>query len=134
MNSTVSFTVAELLLSCVWIMLLIVLGYVIALLIRFYRISKKVEHLVTSHKEEVDLIVKELPQITKNIQEITTEAAHVTQVFRPTVDNIAETTETVTGTIKNNGAVNDALTSIYKSLHTVKGITDQLNSVLSKKN
>lgn len=130
MNSTVSFTVSELLLSCVWLALIVLLGYVIAILIRFYRMSKKVETLLTSHQADVDLVLKELPQITKNIQEITTEAAHLTQAFHGTVDNVAETAESVTGTLKENSAINESLVSIYKALSTVKGITDQLNHLL----
>jgi methyl-accepting chemotaxis protein len=132
MNSTVSFTVAELLLSCVWIALIVLLGYAIAILFRFYRMSKKVEGILTRHQNDVDLVMKELPQITKNIQEITTEAAHLTQAFRGTVDNVAETTESITGTIKDNGPVNESLASIYKTLATVKGITDQLGHILKK--
>ncbi len=132
MNSTVSFTVAELLLSCVWIALIILIAYVIAILFRFHRMTKKIEGIIDGHRTDVDLIFTELPQITKNVQEITTEAAHLTQAFRGTIDNVAGTSESITGTIKDNSPVNEALTSIYKTLSTVKGITDQLNNILKR--
>lgn len=132
MNSPITFTVSELLLSVVWIGLIVLIAYVVAILIRFYRMSKKVEGILDRHKDDVDLIIKELPQITQNVQEISTEAAHMTKAFRGTVDNMAETAEHVTGAVNENSAINETLTSVYKALSTVKVIFDKINSLTSR--
>lgn len=116
MGSTMVFTFKDLLLLVLWGALVTLLVYLILVVKRAYMIIKQINKLVDENRPHIDATLQVVPQLTKNIDEISEEVAHDIKAFRSTVDNIAETTASVTGTINENKGFIEGLSSF---MHTV---------------
>lgn len=110
-----------------WMALVVVTFYLILILHKAYQTMKDFRGIVADNRNNINLVLNEVPQITKNVAEVTTEVSHVTQVFRPSVDNIAESSERVTHTFKENNAINEALVSAYKTVNNVHKLVNGFN-------
>jgi len=128
MNTVITFTLKDLLLCGLYLALIAMIIYIIKLLIKLNTTAKAVQSVVQEHKEEIDLILKEAPAITKNVNTISEEVAHDITQFRGTIDNIAETSESVTGVVKDNQTVVDGLTSIFHTASMAKNTYDKFFS------
>ena len=109
-----------------WMAIVVVTCYVIVILHKAYQALKDIRAIVADNRKNINLIMNEVPQITKNVAEVTTEVSHVAQVFRPTVDNIAQTTDSVTHTFKENNSINETLISTYKTITNIKRLVESL--------
>ncbi len=116
MNSTMVFTLKDLLMFVLWGALVTLLVYLILIFRRALLTVKQINLLVEEQRKNIDATMAVVPSLTKNIDDISGEVAHDIQAFRGTVDNIAETTESVTGTINENKGFVDGLSSF---MHTV---------------
>lgn len=125
MNTVITFTLKDLLLSGVYLSLIIMLIYIIKLLIKANGSLKNVNALIKDNRKEIDLILKEAPGIAQNVNTISEEVAHDVAQFRGTVDNIAETTENVTEVVKENQSVVDGLTSVFHTASIAKNTYDK---------
>ncbi len=125
MNTIITFTLKDFLLSGVYIALIILLIVAIRILFKVYSSIKNVNAIVEENRKDIDLIIKEIPGITKNANLISEEVAHDLAQFRGTVDNIAETTESVTGVVKENNTIVDGLTSVFHTASIAKSSYDK---------
>lgn len=125
MNTIIAFTLKDLLLSGVYLVLIAVLIYLLKILVTTQRSVKDINNLVKENRTQIDAILKEAPEIAKNANTISEEVAHDISRFRTTVDNIADTSEEVTGVIKDNKSVVSGLTSIFHTASIVKGAYDK---------
>lgn len=120
MNTTITFTLADLGKFALWAALLVILVYIILILKRVHSSIKIVNNLVEDNRDNIDQVLDEAPELTKNVKDITTEVAHDTQAFRGTIDNIAEMTEFFTEQVRDK-----------KSL--IAGIASTVQAVKAKK-
>lgn len=132
MESLITFTVKDFGFALFWIGMVVAIWYLVLILRRVYITVKDVSTLVEEHRENIDAVLDEVPKITKNVEEITTEVSHDIQVFRPTVDNIADTSESITDVIKENQSITDTIASAFNVLTTVKNTLDKFNANISK--
>jgi len=132
LESLITFTVKDFGFALFWIGMVVAIWYLVLILRRVYITVKDVSTLVEEHRENIDAVLDEVPKITKNVEEITTEVSHDIQVFRPTVDNIADTSESITDVIKENQSITDTIASAFNVLTTVKNTLDKFNANISK--
>lgn len=125
MDTIITFTLKDLLLCGVYLALILMIIYIIKILIKAHSSMKNINAIVEENRKEIDLILKEAPGISKNVNDISEELAHDIAQFRGTVDNIAETTESVTGVVKENQSVVDGLTSVFHTASIAKGAYDK---------
>lgn len=116
MDSTLVFSLKDVLMFILWGALVTLLVYLILIFRNALLTVKSVRKLVEDQSKNIDATMVLVPELTKNITAITEEAAHDLQAFRSTVDNIAETTDAVTSTINENKGFVDGLSSF---MHTV---------------
>jgi len=131
MLSEITFTIKDFAVFILWAGLTLAAWYLVFILYRVYKTVRIVHQIVERNQEQVDATLKEVPAITRNVQEITSEVSHSAQIFRPTVDNLAETSGSVTETLKDNQNITDTLVSFFNVLNTVKKILDKLSSSIS---
>lgn len=125
MDTIITFTLKDLLLSGVYLTIIIMIIYIIKILMKANSSMKNINAIVEENRKEIDLILKEAPGISKNVNDISEELAHDIAQFRGTVDNIAETTESVTDVVKENQSVVDGLTSVFHTASLAKGAYDK---------
>jgi len=125
MNTIITFTLKDLLLCGVYIALIAMIIYIIKILMKTNSSMKHINSIVADNRKQIDAILNEAPGISKNANVISEEVAHGITQFRGTVDNIAETTESVTGVVKDNKNVVDSLTSVFHTASMAKGAYDK---------
>lgn len=128
MDTIITFTLKDLLLSGIYAALIVMIIYIIKILMKLHSSMKNINAIVEDNRKEIDLILKEAPGISKNVNDISEELAHDIAQFRGTVDNIAETTESVTEVVKENQSVVDGLTSVFHTASIAKGAYDKFFS------
>lgn len=121
----------ELFLSIFLISLTILVIYTILILRKSYLTIKEVQKVVEDNKESIDKTLLEIPEVTKNVKRITEEVAHGAEAFHGTVDNIAETSNTVTA--KVNNSVSEGLASILHTATLGKKAFDNIKPKEDKK-
>lgn len=132
MSSEITFTVKDFGMMLLWAGATVAVWYLVMILHRVYKTVKEVHTLIERNRDQVDATLQHVPEITKNVQEITTEVSHGMQVFRPSVDNIAETSDSVTRAIKDNESITETIVSFFHVLNTFKRLLDKLNSSISE--
>lgn len=125
MDSTMVFTVKDMLLFILWGALVTLFVYLILVVRRALLIVKQINKIVDDNKVNIDATMDIVPGLTKNIDAISEEVAHDIKAFRGTVDNISETTEAVTSTIKENKGFVEGLSSFMHTLSIAKVLYDK---------
>ena len=128
MDTIITFTLKDLLICGVYLALIVMIIYIIKVLMKLHSSMKHVNSVIEDNRIEIDAILKEAPGISQNVNTISEEVAHDITQFRGTVDNIAETTESVTEVVKDNQSVVDGLTSIFHTASIAKGAYDKFFS------
>lgn len=126
MNTQIVFTLKDLGMFVLWGLLVAVLIYILLILVRFYRSFKQIMAIVDENRQNINQVLDEAPGITKNVNQISEEAAHFMSAFHGTVDNVAQTSESVTGTFKDNSDVVGKISMVFKVLNVVKDGIDRL--------
>lgn len=126
MNTQIVFTLKDLGMFVLWGLLVAVLIYILLILVRFYRSFKEVMAIVDENRQNINQVLDEAPGITKNVNQISEEAAHFMTAFHGTVDNVAETSESVTGTFKENNDLVGKISMVFKVLGVLKDGIDKL--------
>lgn len=110
----ITFNVKDFLWSLLIIALIVLVVFIILL------IAKAIKNLAATHKiilmnqENITKILQNAGSISGSTDAIVKDVSHMTGAFKPSVDNIAEATETITDTFKNNNSVNEAIVKAYK--------------------
>ena len=125
MNSQIVFSLKDLGMFVLWGLLVAVLIYVLLILIRFYRSFKEIMAIVDENRENINQELDEAPAITKNVNQISGEVSHFMEAFHGTIDNVADTSEAVTGSFKDNNELVSQITGIFKVLTTIKDGLDR---------
>lgn len=128
MDTIITFTLKDLLLCGVYLVLIAMIIYIIKILMKLHSSMKHINAIVEDNRKEIDQILAEAPGITQNANKISEELAHDIARFRGTVDNIADTTESVTEVVKDNTSVVDGLTSVFHTASIAKGAYDKFFS------
>lgn len=109
-----------------WALLVAILIFILLVLIRFYRSFKDIMKIVDDHRTNIDKVLEEAPGITKNVNQISDEVNTTLKAFHGTIQNVAETTETVTGNIKDNKDIVSNISSVFNTARIVKGSYDRI--------
>lgn len=125
MSSQIIFSFKDLLFFILWGCLVGVFIYIILILRRALLVMREVNLLIKKHRTEIDATLEVVPDLVKNVETITGEVAHDVKAFRGTVENIAETTEAVTETIKENKGIVSSVSSIIHTFSLVKVFYDK---------
>ncbi len=125
MNSELIFSVKDLLLFILWALLVGIFGYLILILHRAFKMVKQVSKIVEDNKESIDKTLAIVPDLTQNIESISGEVSHDISAFRETIDNVSETTESVTETINENKSFIDGLSSFMHTISIGKALYDK---------
>lgn len=126
MNSEIVFTLKDLGMFVLWGLLAAVLVYILLILVRFYRSFKELMAIVDDNRQNIDKVLDEAPGISQNINQISGEVSHIMTSFHGTVDNVAETSEAVTGSFKDNNELVSQISTFFKVLTTIKEGIDKL--------
>ncbi len=127
MNVQLTFTLSDIGWLVIWGLVSAALIYLILILSRLYTSIKIVNKLVAENRDNIDLILDEVPGISKSVNEITEEIAHGTKAFRGTVDNIAATTESASEAINENNKIVDSISSFLHGASVVKSAVDKFS-------
>ena len=114
----------DLFLSIFLISLTVLVVYAIMILRKSYLSIKEIQKLVEENRESIDKTLAELPGVTENVKRITEEVAHGAEAFHGTVDNVAETADTVTA--KVNNTVTEGLASVMHTASLGKKAFDSI--------
>lgn len=125
MDTVITFTLKDFLLCGVYLGLIIMLIYIIRFLIKANHSLKNINAVVEENRMQIDQILKEAPGIAKNANSISEEVAYDIAKFRGTVENIADTSEEVTGVIKDNKTIVGGLTSVFHTASMAKNAYDK---------
>ncbi|MDO4799820.1 MAG: hypothetical protein Q4A52_04800 [Bacillota bacterium] len=125
MDGALVITVKDFLLFILWMLLCGVLIYVILILSKAYLVVKSIGKIVTDNKPHIDSTLEVVPNLTKNVADISGEVAHDIQAFRPTVDNIAETSANVTGKLNENSGLVSGIGSFVHTISIGKALYDK---------
>ena len=126
MNSEIVFTLKDLGMFVLWGLLVAVLIYILLILVRFYRSFKELMAIVDDNRQNIDKVLDEAPGISQNINQISGEVSHIMTSFHGTIDNVAETSEAVTGNFKDNNELVSQISTFFKILATIKEGYDKL--------
>lgn len=126
MNTQLVFSLKDLGIFVLWGLLVAILIYILLVLIRFYKSFKQIMAIVDDNRENINHVLDEAPGISKNVNQISEEAAHFMSAFHGTIDNVAETSESVTGNIKDNKDIVGQIATVFKVLGVIKEGLDRL--------
>lgn len=122
MSNVISFTLKDIGMFVLWSLIIVILYYFIVILKSLYSSVKEINGLISKNQDNVDKILKEAPGITKNANAISKEVADTLVKFRSSVDNIAESSESATKTLKENDTINKQIASFFQTISLLKDL------------
>ncbi|GAU76882.1 hypothetical protein [Fusibacter sp. 3D3] len=125
MNSEIVISLKDILLFVLWGLLVVIFTYLILILTKAFKIIKNVNHVVEDNRPKIDATLEVIPDLTRNIEVISGEFAHDVSAFRGTVDNVAESTESITETLKENQSFMDGIASFMHTVAIGKALYDK---------
>ncbi len=123
----------DLFLSLLFIALIVLVCVIIASLVRLYQSATLAMKMMKENSEKINKILENAEKITSNVGTVSGEVAYASTSFRPTVDNIADTTEDVTRTLKENNPVNGAILTAYKTVNNANKFVSSVKDFTDKK-
>jgi uncharacterized protein YoxC len=124
-TNVISFTLKDIGMFVLWGLLVVILWYLILVLKSLYLSVRDIRKIIKSNQENVDLILNEAPGISKNANNISKEVSDTLIKFRGSIDNVAESTENITETLKENDTINKKLASIFQTLNIFKALYEK---------
>jgi uncharacterized protein YoxC len=124
-TNVISFTLKDIGMFVLWGLLVVILWYLILVLKSLYLSVRDIRKIIKSNQENVDLILNEAPGISKNANNISKEVSDTLIKFRGSIDNVAESTENITETLKENDTINKKLASIFQTLNIFKTLYEK---------
>lgn len=125
MTNVISFTLKDIGMFVLWGLLVVILWYLILVLKSLYLSVRDIRKIIKNNQENVDLILNEAPGISKNANDISKEVSDTLVKFRGSIDNVAESTENITETLKENDTINKKLASIFETLNIFKSLYEK---------
>lgn len=125
MNSEIIISLKDILLFVLWGLLVVIFTYLILILIKAFKIIKEVHLIVAANRPNIDATLDIVPKLTENVEAISAEFAHDVTAFRGTVDNVAETSESITKALKENQSFMDGISSFMHSIAIGKALYDK---------
>lgn len=125
MNTVLAFTLKDVGFFFLWILLIVILVYLIMILRKAYQSLKMVKALIEENREEIDATLDNVPDLTKNAKDISTEVAYTLGRFRGTIDNVADTSEEVTKEINDNKDIVGTISSFFHTASVGKKAYDK---------
>jgi len=120
MTNVISFTLKDIGMFVLWGLLVVILYYLVLVLKSLYLSVRDIRKIIKTNQENVDQILNEAPGISKNANAISKELSDTLIKFRGSIDNVAESTENITETLKENDTINKKLASIFQTLNIFK--------------
>ncbi len=125
MTNVISFTLKDIGMFVLWGLLVVILGYLILVLKSLYFSVRDIRKIIKNNQENIDLILNEAPGISKNANAISKEVSDTLIKFRSSIYNVAESTENITQTLKENDTINKQLASIFQTLSIFKTLYEK---------
>lgn len=125
MPTTITFTFQDLLLFILWGLICAVFVLLIMILIRAYKTVKTLQKTVSDNRTHIDKTIEVVPRLTGSVEKIADEVAHDIAAFRPTVDNISETSSNVTGKLNENSGLVSGIGSFVHTISIGKALYDK---------
>ncbi len=125
MPTTITFTFQDLLLFVLWGLVVCVFVLLIRILLRAYKIMKTLHATVENNRAHIDKTIEVVPKLSENIEQISAEIAHDIAAFRPTVDNISETSENVTSKLNEDSGLVSGISSFIHTISIGKALYDK---------
>lgn len=119
MNSQISFTLGDLGMLVLWALAVVVLVLLTLVLYKAYKFIKNATEIVEENRNNIDKVIDEAPGLTSNVNVILGEVAHGTKAFRSTVDNVAETADTITKPFKAGTPLLEKMSWVINTLCAV---------------
>lgn len=125
MPTTITFTFQDLLLFILWGLVVVIFVLLIRILWKAFKIMKILQMTVSDNREHIDKTLEIAPKLADNVEKISAEIAHDVAAFRPSVDNVAETSEKVTRKLNENAGLASGLGSIVHTISIGKALYDK---------
>ena len=125
MDSQLIITLKDFLLFILWAGLVTVFVYLFLILRRALKLMKEINLIVEDNRKSIDATLDTVPDLTRNIEVISGEISHDIAAFRGSVDNVAETADSVTETLKKNKGALDGLASFMHTIAIGKVLYDK---------
>lgn len=120
----ITISIQDIFMSLFWIALVVLIVYIIFILARVLSVVIEFRNIVKENRQNIDLIIEELPEISKNVNGVISKVDHVGEAFMPSVDNIAEASNEFTGNIRDNNPLNTLLVNSYKAMGAFNQVVD----------
>lgn len=125
MPTTITFTFQDLLLFILWGLVVAVFVLLIRILLRALKIMKEIQLTVSENREHIDRTIELVPKISNHVEAISSEVAHDIAAFRPTIDNVAQTTENVSAKLEENSGLVGGIGAIMHTVSIGKALFDR---------
>lgn len=125
MPTQITFTFQDMLLFVLWGLLVAIFLLLIMILIRAYKVVRSINKVVDRNAQHLDKTIEIVPNLAKNAETISDEIAHDIQAFRPTVDNIATTSQNVTSKLNENSGLVSGIGSFVHTVSIGKALYDK---------
>lgn len=125
MTNVISFTLKDIGIFVLWALVVVILYYLVLLLKDLFFSVKNIRKIIEENRENFDKILDEAPGISKNANNISKEVSDTMVKFRGSIDNVAESSENITQTLKENDTINKQLASLFQSIGMIKKLIDK---------
>lgn len=124
-SPVISISIKDFGLTLLWAMLIVCLFFLIRMFFNAFLILREIRLVVKENRDSIDETLKNVPGLVKNVEDISGEISHGAQVFRPSVDNVAETSKNVTNVLKENNSAMESLGSVLQTVAVGKAMYDK---------
>jgi len=107
-----------------WLAILVLIFYVVMTLKRVLETLKEVQKIINDNRENIDKTLQELPSISKNIEELTSEFSKDIKSVKGTIDNFKQKSE-LASILEGSGDVISGVTSILHGVIFIKKFFDK---------
>ncbi len=129
---TITLNVKDLLWGILILALIVLVLFIIALIYKAIKNLSATHKIIQSNGHNISKILENASNISTNANSVSNDIAHASNAFKPSVENIADVTESITQTFKDNNSINEAILKAYKFVN--KGAKMAENYKNKKKN
>ncbi|MDY0235134.1 MAG: hypothetical protein RBR71_03860 [Gudongella sp.] len=119
----ITLTLQDLLKLILFLLGIGVLGYLLLLLRNINKIIGKAEEVIEANMNEIDITIKQLPDITQNVNSITGEANKLIANITPDVEGMVKNVNGITSKVDRLAGVADDVANVIDSTGQKVGST-----------